>query len=211
MGAWKSIRCTCWRVATGVGSTTTVARMEFVMRSVLAIVIVLFVIVVSVASDLALSDDQPSASVSPTSGRGIAAKEERTQMKNRANATFKLDSWDEKPYDEIEGAPKLTRVKVTKTYHGDIEGESTLEYLMMYRQDGTASFVGLERVVGSLGGRSGTFVLQHKGTFEGGKAKVDCFVVSDSGTGELRGLRGEGGFAAGHAEQHSVTLDFDFE
>ena len=132
-------------------------------------------------------------------------------MKNRANATFKLESWDEKPYDEIEGTPKLTRAKVTKTYHGDIEGESTLEYLMMYRADGTASFVGLERVVGSLGGRSGTFVLQHNGTFEGGKATVEFFVVSGSGTGELSGLRGEGGFAAGHAEQHSVTLDFYFE
>ncbi len=128
-------------------------------------------------------------------------------------ATFNYgwDNLDEKPYNEIEGTPKLTRVKVTKTYHGDIEGESTLEYLMMYRQDETASFVGLERVVGSLGGRSGTFVLQHKGTFEGGKAKVECFVVSGSGTGELSGLRGEGGFAAGHAEQHAVTLDYDFE
>ena len=131
-------------------------------------------------------------------------------MKNRADATFKLESWEEKPYNEIEGTPKLTRVKVTKTYHGDIEGESTLEYLMMYRQDGTASFVGLERVVGSLGGRSGSFVLQHKGTFQGGTAKVDWFVVSGSGTGELSGLRGEGSFAVGHAEPHSATLDFDF-
>ena len=188
-----------------------VAREEIAVRNVFAIVIVFFVVVVSLASVSALSDDQPRASVSPTSRRADAAKEERIQMKNRADATFKLESWDEKPYNEIEGAPKLTRVKVTKTYHGDIEGESTLEYLMMYRQDGTASFVGLERVVGSLGGRSGTFVLQHNGTFEGGKAKVDWFVVSGSGTGDLSGLRGEGGFAAGHAEQHAVTLDFDFE
>ncbi len=211
MDAWNSLRRTCRRVAAAAGSTITVARREFVVRSVLAIVIVLFIVVMSVASDPALSDDQPRALVSPTSGRVIAAEEERTQMKNRADAAFKLESWDEKPYNEIEGAPKLTRVKVTKTYHGDIEGESTLEYLMMYRQDGTASFVGLERVVGSLGGRSGTFVLQHKGTFEGGKAKVECFVVSGSGTGELSGIRGEGGFAAGHAEQHAVTLDYDFE
>lgn len=132
-------------------------------------------------------------------------------MKNRADATFKIKSWDEKPYNEIEGAPKLTRAKVSKTYHGDIEGESTLEYLMMYRQDGTAIFVGLERVVGSLGGRSGSFVLQHKGTFEGGKAKIDWFVVSGSCTGELSGLRGEGSFVVGHAEPHTATLDFDFE
>ena len=211
LDAWKSLRRPCWRVARRAGATLAVARKEFVVRNVLAIVIVLFVVVMSVASDPAFSDDQPRALVSPTSGRVMAAREERTQMKNRADATFKLESWEEKPYNEIEGAPKLTRAKVTKTYNGDIEGESTLEYLMMYRQDGTASFVGLERVVGTLGGRSGSFVLQHKGTFEGGKAKVEYFVVSGSGTGELSDLRGEGGFAAGHAEQHAVTLDYDFE
>ena len=132
-------------------------------------------------------------------------------MKNRAEATFKIESWEEQPYDEIEGAPKLTRAKVGKTYQGDIEGESTLEYLMMYRKDGTASFVGLERVVGSLSGRSGSFVLQHKGSFHGGTATVDWFVVPGSGTGELSGLRGEGRFVVGQAEPHLATLDFDFE
>lgn len=180
------------------------------MRIVLAIVVVL-VVALSLASNSVRSGDQQRALVSRTSHAAVTNKEERKQMKKRANATFKLESWDEKPYNEIEGSPKLTRAKVTKTYQGDIEGVSTLEYLMMYRQDGTASFVGLERVVGSIGGRSGSFVLQHKGVFEDGKAKVDWFVVSGSGTGDLMGLRGEGGFAAGHAEQHAVTLDFDFE
>lgn len=132
-------------------------------------------------------------------------------MKKRANATFKIKSWDEKSYNEIEGSPKLTRAEIVKTFSGDIEGESTLEYLMMYREDGTASFVGLERVVGSLGGRSGSFVLRHQGTFQEGVAEVEMFVVSGSGTGELSGLRGKGSFAVGHKEPHLVSLDFDFE
>lgn len=134
-----------------------------------------------------------------------------TAMKTQAKATFALNAWDEKPYNEMNGLPKLTRVSVTKTYQGDITGEGKLEYLMMYRDDGSASFIGLERVVGSVGGRSGSFVLQHSGTFKGGVATVTLLVVPGSETGELRGLRGNGGFAVGHQQPYSMTLDYDFE
>ncbi len=61
---------------------------------------------------------------------------------------------------------------VNKFFSRDIEGESTEEYPMVYREDGSASFVGLKRVVGRVGGRSGSFVLQYSGTFEGGIAKA---------------------------------------
>lgn len=82
---------------------------------------------------------------------------------------------------------------------------------MVHRDDGSASFIGLERVVGRLGDRSGSFVLQHTGTFEDGTAKATWIVVPGSGAGELRGLRGEGGFASAHAESYSMTLDYDLE
>lgn len=132
-------------------------------------------------------------------------------MTVHATATFEVKAWEEKPYDEIDEGPKLTRASVTKSFSGDIEGEGTVEYLMIHRDDGSASFVGLERVVGRVGDRSGSFVLQHTGTFEGGTAKTTWFVVPGSGTGDLRGLRGEGGFASAHAERYSITLDYDFE
>lgn len=132
-------------------------------------------------------------------------------MTVHATATFEVKAWEEKPYDEIDEGPKLTRASVTKSFSGDIEGEGTVEYLMIHRDDGSASFVGLERVIGRVGDRSGSFVLQHTGTFEGGTAKTTWFVVPGSGTGDLRGLRGEGGFASAHAERYSVTLDYDFE
>lgn len=133
-------------------------------------------------------------------------------MSTRATARFDNKSWDEKPYDEIDGMPKLTRSTVTNTFHGDIEGAGTLELLMMYRDDSSASYVGLERVVGRLGDRSGSFVLQHSGTFEGGTATTTWTVVRGSGTGDLRGLRGEGGFVASEGRHvPSVTLDYDFE
>ena len=132
-------------------------------------------------------------------------------MTVHATATFEVKAWEEKPYDESDEGPKLTRASVTKSFSGDIEGEGTVEYLMIHRDDGSASFVGLERVVGRVGDRSGSFVLQHTGTFEGGTAKTTWFVVPGSGTGDLRGLRGEGGFASAHAERYSITLDYDFE
>ncbi len=132
-------------------------------------------------------------------------------MSTQATATFQVKSWDEKPYNEIDDGPKLTRVSVTKSFSGDIEGEGTLEYLMIQRDDGSASFVGLERVVGRVGDRSGSFVLQHLGTYEEGTAKATFSVVPGSGTADLRGLRGEGSFASAHAEQYPITLDYDFE
>lgn len=134
-----------------------------------------------------------------------------TSMQNHAKATFLIKSWDEKPYNEMEGAPKLTRAAVTKSYQGDIEGEGKVEYLMMYRNDGSASITGLERVTGSVAGRSGSFVLQHIGTFEDGVAKVTLRVVLGSETGDLRGLKGVGGFSVSHQPPYNMTLDYDFE
>src|SRR5512134_3805730 len=111
-------------------------------------------------------------------------------MKKSAKARFAIKSWDEKPYSEGQDRPRLTRASVIKTFSGDIEGEGQVEYLMMYRGDGSATFVGLERVVGRLGGKSGTFVLQRFGIFENGQAKESYSVVDGSATGELVGLRG---------------------
>ena len=62
-------------------------------------------------------------------------------MKKTANARFAIKSWDEKPYSEGKDVPKLTRASVVKTFTGDIEGEGRVEYLMMYRGDGSATFV----------------------------------------------------------------------
>src|SRR2546425_687448 len=130
-------------------------------------------------------------------------------MQRGANARFAIKHWDEKPYSEGKDVPKLTRASVTKTFTGDIEGEGQVEYLMMYRSDGSATFVGFERVVGRLAGKAGSFVLQRTGVFEAGVAKESYSVVPGSGTGELRGLRGEGATAVGHGMEHPMTLTYD--
>ncbi len=132
-------------------------------------------------------------------------------MKPRATAAFEIKSWKENPFNELEGAPKLVRASVHKAYHGEIEGEGTLEYLMIYNADGSANYFGYERVVGKIGTRSGSFVLEDKGVFEGGIAKSTLRVMPGSGTNELRGLRGEGSYATGHAQQHPFTFEYEFD
>jgi len=132
-------------------------------------------------------------------------------MKTSTTATFEIKSWNENPFHELEGAPKLVRASVLKTYHGEIEGEGTLEYLMIYNADGSANYFGYERVVGKIDMRSGSFVLEDKGVFEGGMAKSTLSVMPNSGTGELRGLKGEGSYATGHAQQHEMKFVYELE
>lgn len=81
-------------------------------------------------------------------------------MSIHATAVFEVKTWDEKPYQEIEGGSKLTRASVTKAYRGDVTGDGASESLMFYRADGSAVFAGLERIVAAIGGRAGSFVLQ---------------------------------------------------
>jgi hypothetical protein len=130
-------------------------------------------------------------------------------MRQTASARFAITSWNETPYSEGEGRPKLTRASVAKTYTGGIDGEGQVEYLMMYRSDGSAAFVGLERVVGRIAGKSGSFVLQRTGVFEDGLAKESYVVVAGSGTEELRGLVGDGTSAVGHGKEHPFALSYE--
>ena len=130
-------------------------------------------------------------------------------MMKSANARFAITSWDEKPFSEGQDLPRMTRAIVKKTFTGDIEGEGHVEYLMMYRSDGSATFVGLERVAGRVGDKTGTFVLQRVGVFEHGQAKESYSIVPGSGTGELQGLEGEGSSALGHGMEHPFSLNYD--
>ena len=132
-------------------------------------------------------------------------------MKKTANARFSIKSWDEKPYSEGKDLPRMTRASVDKTFTGEIDGEGHVEYVMMYRSDGTAAFVGLERITGRIAGRNGSFVLQRTGVFEDGQAKESYSVITGSGTGELRGLRGEGTTSVGHAADYPFALNYELD
>ena len=133
-------------------------------------------------------------------------------MTMQATGTFTFKSWDENPYGDAVGDSKLTRASVANTFQGDVEGESTLEYLMHYQDRGNGTFIGLEQIVGKIGDRSGSFVLEQRGTFAGEVVKATWTVVPSSGTGDLAGLRGEGSFVAKHGVKDTpYTLAYTFE
>lgn len=130
-------------------------------------------------------------------------------MTMRAAGTFEIDSWDEEPYDERDGT-KLARVRVAKTFHGDVEGASTTDLLLAYgAEEGSAAYVGFERVVGRVHGRTGSFVLHHTATSSPDGRSATWSVVPDTGTGELLGLRGEAEISIGPDGEHSFALDYD--
>ena len=86
-------------------------------------------------------------------------------MPSLVSATFEVNDWVETSLDEVE-MPKVTRAVVAKTYSGDIDGTSTTEWVMSYAEDGSATFVGMERISGSVVGRDGSFVVKHDGKYE---------------------------------------------
>lgn len=133
-------------------------------------------------------------------------------MTSHAKGTFKVTGWKENPRDGDQGGnPKITDSTMTSSMSGDIEGEAVSESLMVYPTEKYASFVGLQRVTGRIGDREGSFVLQSAGTWEGGVARSDWFVVPHSGTGGLTGLKGTGGSTSGASEGGDYTLDYNFD
>jgi hypothetical protein len=120
-------------------------------------------------------------------------------------------TYEPSPYDQPAEGPVLSRIHVEEEFSGDIEGTGVVEFLQAEVAEDAASFVGLERLSGSVGGRTGTFLLQDQGTLTGTTVSGDWFVVPGSGTGELAGLRGEGGFTAELGQGADIALDYWFE
>ena len=95
------------------------------------------------------------------------------------------------PSDRQSEDPALGRMWLDKQFHGDLEATSRGQMLTaMTEVKGSAGYVAIERVSGTLGGRAGSFVLQHTGTMTRGTPSLTIAVVPDSGTGELTGLSG---------------------
>ena len=131
--------------------------------------------------------------------------------RTRANAAITVHKYEPSAYEEPAEGPALTRIHVEERFSGDISGAGVVEFLQSAGADGAASFVGIERVTGQLARRRGTFLLQDAGTVQDQIVSGDWFVIPGSGTGELAGLRGEGGFRANLGESAQVHLDYWFE
>ena len=110
---------------------------------------------------------------------------------NRATGTFDVKLSAQAPHHKDEAAP-LGRMSLDKQFHGDLDATSKGEMLAAGTEvKGSAGYVAMERVIGKLHGRSGTFVLQHSGTMNRGSPQLSVTVVPDSGTDQLKGLVGK--------------------
>ena len=131
-------------------------------------------------------------------------------MTTRATGAFDIDVWEPQPYDEAEGAT-LTRTRVTKTFHGEIEGTSVAELLMATARNGSMAYVGFERISGSIHGHAGTFVLHHNATASRDEQSATWTILANSGTGELESLRGEAQIINEPGGKHTFILDYDLD
>lgn len=124
-----------------------------------------------------------------------------------ASAPFTNDRYDEEPYGEADGA-ELSRVHISRTFTGDLEGESTAE-LIIAKAEGGGGYVGHDRISGTLNGKSGSFVFQHTGILSPDGVTNTGTIVPGTGRGELEGMSGEGTMLADERGSHTLTLNYE--
>jgi hypothetical protein len=126
----------------------------------------------------------------------------------RTVGTFTLDSWEPEPIDDGPGAA-LGRVRITKTFSGELVGTSTVEMLTAVSGvEGSAAYVAFERIFATLGDRSGSFVLHHSATSSAAGQVASWTVVPDSGAGDLVGITGSAAIDVAEDGTHTFTLDY---
>lgn len=125
--------------------------------------------------------------------------------KHRANGHVNVNSFQAQPYDDA-GDFTIAEVLVTEEFAGGLVGAGSVRFIMVNEPNGTAHFTGMERVLGKLGDRDGSFILQNSGTLKKGLLNSTWRIIPGSGTGELEGIRGEGG-----CNPEGYLLDYWFE
>jgi hypothetical protein len=125
----------------------------------------------------------------------------------QARGTFELTAHPEPPFLEADGV-SLGRARFEKRFSGALSAESEVHMLSARTPvKGSAAYVAVERISGTLDGRRGSFVVAHLGTMGGGEQSLTIPIVPDSGTGELAGIRG-----SMHIDivdgQHHYTIDW---
>lgn len=125
-----------------------------------------------------------------------------------ANGEFNVKKWDEETYAELDGG-KLTRAEIAADLAGDLVGTATVTWLMCYRADGTADYVGYLNVDATLDGHAGGFIVSSTGTFDGKVAAGPWTIVEGSGRGELSGISGSGSFDSPHGGTPTFRLGYE--
>ncbi len=135
----------------------------------------------------------------------------------KAKSTYTVEKWEESSYRQMAPERKMTKASVEYSLKGEIEGKASVEYLMFYshsdpndQHKSFASYVGLIHFEGTVLGKSGSFVLEDNGLFEGGAAKAALRIAKNSGTDQLERIQGSGMYLA-NQEGLRFELEYDFE
>lgn len=127
-----------------------------------------------------------------------------------STAQLVVSDWEEAPVEALASGTAVAHATSLSEFSGAWAGTGKASWSLVYTADGSASFVGVQSFSGVLDGREGSFVLQLSGTFEEGTAKVDWEVMPGTGTGQLAGLRGRGGYASAADAEHAIArLDYE--
>lgn len=129
-------------------------------------------------------------------------------MTKRALGNFDVNIVPQKPDNPEAESAQLARMSINKHFHGGLDASSTGEMLAAQTATkGSAGYVAIERVDGTLDGRRGTFYLQHNGTMDRGKPVLAVSVIPDSGTGDLTGISGSMSINI-QAGKHSYEFEY---
>lgn len=169
------------------------------MKLGMALIATLFFIVLAVAwSGGAVRRSAPQAA-SPTAKENAVTTHQAKGPFEVKLAPFKSDGID----------ASFGAMSIDKQFHGALEATSKGTMLAFQSEvKGSAGYVALEKVDGTLDGRKGTFVLQHSATMDRGAPALNVIVVPDSGTGELSGLAGKMNIEIAAGGKHSYVFDY---
>jgi hypothetical protein len=127
----------------------------------------------------------------------------------KATGSFDILSGNEDTYEARDGGARLAHAWGDQKFSGDITGDGSVHWLISYAANKTARLVGLQRIAGSIGGRSGSFVIEARADHTGKSSAGTWSIVAESGTDELAGITGTGSFDAPGGPQATYELDYE--
>ena len=132
-------------------------------------------------------------------------------MSKTLTGKFQITQWDEESHIVFDEGGKQSYAQITQIYTGDIEGDSSIKYLMNYKTETSACFVGYEVMNIAIEGKKGRIVLKHDGLFEKGIASSKFKIISENSTGELKNINGSGSFTSTENGQANYTFETSFD
>ncbi|CAN5845542.1 hypothetical protein BH23ACT12_BH23ACT12_16530 [soil metagenome] len=128
----------------------------------------------------------------------------------QAKGTFAVHNWEGETYEEHEGAV-LSRASLTKTFEGDFQGTSTAE-LLLAEANNARAYVGMERLDGTMGGASGTFVVMHSASqVTNGDEWLKVNIVAGSGTAGFTGITGSINIVVTEDGGHTYSIEYHLD